>query len=233
MIWHYSVLKSESVRHSVVSDSATPWTVAHQAPPSMGFPRQEYWSGLPSLLQRIFPSQRSKTAPKFPHVWFSIFFLSIRCKACLVSALKWPCTSFSKYKMTFCTVKYWLSNLPSTQAKISHLTSWFSASVNHYQKCTFHVSAFEEIIHWIFPRFDSLLTGRSDWTYSEHSELNRYSCAKTQFNILFLSTEIIKTLKLWVFPVLYLYFQMPWLFKLWKHNRYLRSKFSHKKKNGC
>ena len=27
--------------------SATPWTVAHQAPLSMGFSRQEYWSGLP------------------------------------------------------------------------------------------------------------------------------------------------------------------------------------------
>ena len=26
---------------------ATPWTVVHQAPPSMGFSRQEYWSGLP------------------------------------------------------------------------------------------------------------------------------------------------------------------------------------------
>jgi len=26
---------------------AAPWTVAHQAPLSMGFPRQEYWSGLP------------------------------------------------------------------------------------------------------------------------------------------------------------------------------------------
>ena len=26
---------------------ATPWTVGHQAPPSMGFPGQEYWSGLP------------------------------------------------------------------------------------------------------------------------------------------------------------------------------------------
>ena len=25
----------------------TPWTVAHQVPLSMGFPRQEYWSGLP------------------------------------------------------------------------------------------------------------------------------------------------------------------------------------------
>ena len=26
---------------------ATPWTIAYQVPPSMGFPRQEYWSGLP------------------------------------------------------------------------------------------------------------------------------------------------------------------------------------------
>ena len=32
----------------VVSDSfATQWTVAHQAPPSVGFPRQDYWNGLP------------------------------------------------------------------------------------------------------------------------------------------------------------------------------------------
>ena len=33
---------------SVVSDSATLWTVARQAPLSIGFSRQEYWSGLPS-----------------------------------------------------------------------------------------------------------------------------------------------------------------------------------------
>ena len=26
---------------------ATPWTVAYQAPPSMGLSRQEYWSGVP------------------------------------------------------------------------------------------------------------------------------------------------------------------------------------------
>ena len=26
---------------------ATPWTASHQAPPSMGFSRQEYWSGVP------------------------------------------------------------------------------------------------------------------------------------------------------------------------------------------
>ena len=34
---------------SVVSDTAIPWTVAHQAPLSMEFSRQEYWSGLPFL----------------------------------------------------------------------------------------------------------------------------------------------------------------------------------------
>ena len=33
---------------SCVRPSATPWTVAYQAPPSMGFSRQEYWSGVPS-----------------------------------------------------------------------------------------------------------------------------------------------------------------------------------------
>ena len=35
---------------------ATLWTVAHQAPLSMGFSRQEYWSGLP-FFQRIFSTQ--------------------------------------------------------------------------------------------------------------------------------------------------------------------------------
>ena len=34
---------AQSLSHVFV----TPWTVAHQAPLSMGFPRQEYWSGLP------------------------------------------------------------------------------------------------------------------------------------------------------------------------------------------
>ena len=30
-----------------MSTRVTPWTVVHQAPLSTGFPRQEYWSGLP------------------------------------------------------------------------------------------------------------------------------------------------------------------------------------------
>ena len=36
---------------------AIPWTVARQTPLSMGFPRQEYWSGLHFLLHGIFPTQ--------------------------------------------------------------------------------------------------------------------------------------------------------------------------------
>ena len=32
---------------SCVQVLATPWTTTYQAPPSMGFSRQEYWSGVP------------------------------------------------------------------------------------------------------------------------------------------------------------------------------------------
>ena len=32
---------------------ATPWTAANQAPPSMGFSRKEYWSGVPSLSRNL------------------------------------------------------------------------------------------------------------------------------------------------------------------------------------
>ena len=35
---------------------ATPWTVAYQAPPSMGFSRQECWSGLPFPSSEYFPN---------------------------------------------------------------------------------------------------------------------------------------------------------------------------------
>ena len=36
---------------------ATMWTVASQAPPSMGFSRQKYWSGLPFLPPGDLPTQ--------------------------------------------------------------------------------------------------------------------------------------------------------------------------------
>ena len=45
----YLVPKSDS--------SETPWTVVHQAPLSMGFPRQEYWSGFAG---KIYPVKKTK-----------------------------------------------------------------------------------------------------------------------------------------------------------------------------
>ena len=42
---------------SCVQLFVAPWTIARQAPLSMGFSRQEYWSGLP------FPSQRDLPDP--------------------------------------------------------------------------------------------------------------------------------------------------------------------------
>ena len=44
--------------------SATAWTAAHQAPPSMGFSRQEYWSGVP------VPSPvKSRIWHKWTYLW--------------------------------------------------------------------------------------------------------------------------------------------------------------------
>ena len=51
---------------------ATPWTAAHQAPPSMGFSRQEYWSGVP-LKQRHYFANKGPFSQGYGfssgHVW--------------------------------------------------------------------------------------------------------------------------------------------------------------------
>ena len=57
-----------------MSDSVTPWTVAHQASPSMGFSRQEYQSGLPFPSLGIFPTQGSN--PGLPHCRQTLYPLS-------------------------------------------------------------------------------------------------------------------------------------------------------------
>ena len=75
-----------------MSDSfATPWTVMHQAPLSMGFPRQEYWSGLPFPSPGDLPDPGIKpTSPAlaggfFPlnHVGSPYLYLAV----CLVTQL--------------------------------------------------------------------------------------------------------------------------------------------------
>ena len=62
--WKWKV-KVKSLSH--VRLFATPWTAAHQAPPSMGFSRQEYWSGLP--LPSPTNHSKSQEIP-LAQIWF-------------------------------------------------------------------------------------------------------------------------------------------------------------------
>ena len=67
-------VKSESESEAAQSclTLCDPWTVAHQAPPSMGFSRQEYWSGLP------LPSPAGMAQNLvFAHVFLSVCIFSL------------------------------------------------------------------------------------------------------------------------------------------------------------
>ena len=63
----------------------TPWTVAHQAPLSVGFSRQEHWSGLPCPPPGDLPNLRIEPASAFPalQVGFFIVYLQEQIKSIL------------------------------------------------------------------------------------------------------------------------------------------------------
>ena len=85
---------------------ATPWTVAYQAPPSMGFSRQEYWSGLP------FPSPIHESE--------NVKVKSSGCVQLLVTP--WPAAYQAPPSMGFSRQEYWNGvPLPSPQYKIKSL----------------------------------------------------------------------------------------------------------------
>ena len=69
--WKWKV-KVQSLSHVRLFE--TPWTAAHQAPPSMGFSRQEYWSGVPLPSPVFFPRSYSQLSPSFSFS-FSFYFL--------------------------------------------------------------------------------------------------------------------------------------------------------------
>ena len=75
--WKWKV-KVKLLSH--VRPSVTPWTATFQAPPSMGFSRQEYWSGVPLpspwLQSRVQLSKRLKTKKCSLNWGKSFFFLS-------------------------------------------------------------------------------------------------------------------------------------------------------------
>jgi len=97
-LWGSSMLLSVTViccfsllcvlSHSVISNSfAIPWTVARQSPLSMGFPRQEYWSGLPFTspgdlsnlgIKPVLPATPALQVDSFllsHHAWYLIVWI--------------------------------------------------------------------------------------------------------------------------------------------------------------
>ena len=70
---------------------AIPWTAAHQAPPSMGFSRQEYWSGVSGF--PYFLQFKSEFCNKEFMIWVTVSSKSCFCwlyRASPSSAANWP-----------------------------------------------------------------------------------------------------------------------------------------------
>ena len=60
-------VKSESEVAQSCLTLSDPWTAAHQAPPSMGFSRQEYWSGVPLPSLNVYAPLSNQPTLSFPH----------------------------------------------------------------------------------------------------------------------------------------------------------------------
>ena len=92
---------------------ATPWTVAHQSPRSMGFSRHEYWSGLPCLTDKHAPILILRRMP-----WpFTMSPWALP----LTSSLKWQFILFSNSRL-----KDEIKNL--LHFFCSHCGEWYQGS---------------------------------------------------------------------------------------------------------
>ena len=86
---------------------ATPWSVAHQAPLSMGFSRQEYWSGLP------FPSPGDLPDPGIDRVCHYFLVLCVCVCVCVCVQLLESCPTLwtiacqALLSMGFSRQEYW------------------------------------------------------------------------------------------------------------------------------
>ena len=116
--WKWKV-KVKSLSH--VWLLATPWTAAYQAPPSMGFSRQEYWSGLPlPSPMSISISQLIPTCTLLSRQSFQLLLSSPTLNLILAS-LEGLESSGSNQSTCFPTLICWSNTKgPSSQSQLPH-----------------------------------------------------------------------------------------------------------------
>ena len=98
---------------------ATPWTVAYRAPLSMGFSKQEYWSGLPLLLQGIFPTQGSNLC---------VLYL-LHCSRIILPLSHWGFPSYVTSNLLNPSTSYILNHIRAEEIKFC------SKSYSYFQWC--------------------------------------------------------------------------------------------------
>ena len=91
---------------------ATPWTVAHQASPSMGFSRQEYWSGVPLTIRIVC------TIELFKHLRYFSLYSSLHLTKFIIFYSAKLNTQYPKNRFPKCIL-----NLPTKQHISPHFLS--------------------------------------------------------------------------------------------------------------
>ena len=98
----------------------TPWTVAYHAPPSMGFSRQEYWSGVPLHLTPL-PKIKSKFLHVGEALWLNesdgIFFSTIYLLSLCAFVGGWE-NSWSSVKCNY--FQYTFKSWAKTETKLTY-----------------------------------------------------------------------------------------------------------------
>ena len=116
--WKWKV-KGKSLSH--VQLLATPWTTAYQAPPSMGFSRQEYWSGVP------LPSPKKWTEKLNGHFHKKDIKVANRNKKrCSTSLIirKMPIKTTTRYHLTLARMAIIKKTSATSDIKISDNTEY-------------------------------------------------------------------------------------------------------------
>ena len=110
----------------------TPWTVAYQAPPSMGFSRQEYWSGLPFPSPGDLPNPRiERRSPAVQADALTSEDTKIERDTCIPLFIAALFTIARTWKQPRC---------PSTDEWIKKL--WYIYTVEYYSTIKKHLSQF-------------------------------------------------------------------------------------------